>query len=368
MPERFGTYFMPGPTEVRGEVLRAMAQPMIPHRGSAFAALHDRVVEGLQGVFRTRRPVYLMTASATAMMEAAIRCAPEGPVLALVNGGFSERFARIAQACDRRARVLSVPWGESHDPANIARALADDRYGAMTVVHVETSTGAVNDLQALTKVAHRAGVACLADSVSGAGGMRLEADAWGLDFVFTGSQKALALPAGMAFGVASESFILQAGAVPNRGRYLDLVQFEEFAAKSQTPQTPTLPILYAADAQLRTIGAEGIEARWARHAAMLALVEQWVGDRRADGIEIDLLAGAGRRAATVSVLTLPVGVSATDVQRRTAERGFTIATGNGTMRDTTIRIGHMGDHQVDGLARCLDALGAALISAARRAG
>lgn len=356
----FGTYFVPGPTEVRHEVLEAMLRPMIPHRGASYEALHRRLVDGLQPVFRTRRPVYLLTASATGLMEAAIRCAPEGPLLGLVNGAFSERFARIAQACDRRVRVLSVPWGEVHAPDRVAEALAAERYAAMTVVHSETSTGAVNDVRTLAALAHKAGAACLVDSVTGIGGIPLETDAWDLDFVFTGSQKALALPPGLAFGVASESFILQAGAVPGRGKYLDLVEMEEYAAKAQVPHTPALSLLYAADVQVGRIARAGIEARWAAHAAMLAMTEEWVENCRREGHGIGFLAREGTRAPTVSALTIGDGMAARDIVSRTAERGYVIATGYGALRDTTIRIGHMGDHTVDTLRGCLAAVKASL--------
>ncbi len=365
MPDAFGSFFVPGPTEVRPTVLQAMLRPMIAHRGTAYEALHARVVAGLQHVFRTRRPVYVMTASATAMMEASIRAAPVGPVLALVNGAFSQRFARIAQSCDRRARLLEVPWGRAHDPAMVERALADERFAAVLVVHVETSTGAVNDVRTIARLAHAAGAVCLVDAVTSVGGMPVETDAWDLDLAFTGSQKALAMPPGLAFGVASESFILAAPSTPARGRYLDLVAFEEFALRSQVPHTPALSLVYAAEAQLEAILAEGLEARWARHAAMLAQVEAWAADCRRDGIAIDHLAAPGTRATTVSTLTIPEGLDAKEIVHRVGLRGFTIATGYGEMRDTTLRVGHMGEHSVHTLAPCLSAIRESVADALR---
>ncbi len=353
MQEPFGTFFFPGPTEVRPEILRAMAQPMIPHRSAEYQALHRRVNGALQQVFHTQRPVYLASGSSTAMMEAAVRNAPEGPMLSIVNGAFAERFARVAQRCDRRTRVLSVPWGATPALDHVEDLLSDGRFAAMTVVHSETSTSALSDLRALADLAHRYGAMLLVDSVSGIGGAPVETDAWGLDFVLTGSQKALALPPGMAFAVASEAFVLQAGATPARGKYLDIVEFEEFALRSQTPNTPALPILYAADAQLAAIVAEGMTARWTRHADMLALTERWVESCRADGVGIDMLPRAGERSPTVSTLVLPEGLSARDLVQRIGERGFIIGTGYGAMRDSTIRIGHMGDHSVETLEPCL---------------
>ena len=360
-PPAFGTFFLPGPTEVRPEILRAMLRPMIPHRSREYEALHKRIVTGLQAVFRTRRPVYLMTASATGAMEAAVRGAPEGPILSLVNGAFSERFARIAQNCDRQTRILSVPLGATHPLDLVEKALADGAFAAVTVVHSETSTGALTDIRSVSDLAHRHGVMCLIDSVTGIGGTPVETDAWGLDFVLTGSQKALALPPGLAFAVASEAYILQAPATPNRGRYLDVLEYEEFALRSQTPNTPALSLLYAAEAQLATIAEEGIEARWARHAAMRAETESWVAARQAEGTALGFLPRSGERSPTVSTLTLPAGVGASAVVQRVAELGFVIGAGYGPLKETTIRIGHMGDHTVETLRPCLAAVRHALI-------
>jgi aspartate aminotransferase-like enzyme len=358
----FGTFFAPGPTEVRPEILQAMARPMIRHRGTEYEALHQRVVAGLQGVFRTRRPVYLMTASATGFMEAAIRCAPEGPILSLVNGAFAERFAKIAQRCDRRTRILTVPWGETPALDLVEQLLSEDSFAAVTVVHSETSSGTLTDVRAVTELAHRYGAMCLVDAVTSIAGVPFETDAWGVDLVLTGSQKALALPPGMAFGVASEAYILQASATHGRGRYLDLVEYEEAALRSGTPTTPALPILFAADAQLADIAVEGIDARWARHAAMLARAERWVEECRADGIEVAHLPRAGERSPTVSAFRLPEGRRASDVVSRVAAAGYLIAGGYGPLRETTIRIGHMGDHTEAGLTRCLAAVRVVLAS------
>lgn len=352
----FGSFLLPGPTEVRPEILQAMVRPMISHRSAEYEALHRRVNAGLQTVFRTHRPVYLVTASATAMMEMAIRGTPEGPVLSLVNGAFAERFARVAQRCGRRTRVATVPWGETHPLEQVEELLSSEPFAAMTVVHSETSTGALANVAALTELAHRYGVMCLVDSVSGVAGLPVETEAWGLDFVFTASQKALALPPGMAFAVASEAYILQASASPERGRYLDPVEFEEFALRDQTPTTPSLPLIFAADAQLVEITKEGLEARWARHAAMRSVVEAWVTERRADGVSVGMLTREGERSATISALTLPPELRALDVVRAMEARGFVIGRGYGAMQDSTLRIGHMGDHTPDGVARCLDAL------------
>src|SRR3954470_5988783 len=165
-----GTFFFPGPTEVRPEVLAAMTKPMIPHRGAEFEALCGRLQESPKVIFGTTRPVYVSSSSATGLMEAAVRCAPPGPVLALVNGAFSTRFANIAVGCGRETDMIEVPWGDTVEMTQIEERLRMKRYAAVTVAHSETSTGALTDVRAATRLAREHGAMCLVDSVTGVGG------------------------------------------------------------------------------------------------------------------------------------------------------------------------------------------------------
>src|SRR6266511_4525157 len=169
----FGTFFIPGPTEVRPEILAAMTKPMIPHRSSEFEELFADLQTGLKYVFQTDRPVYITAASATGMMEAGIRCARPGPILSLVNGAFSERFAHIAEMCGREVDRYEVSWGDVHTLSELEDYLAAGDYQAITVVHSETSTGALNDIKSISDAAHERGVRCLIDSVSGIAGAEL---------------------------------------------------------------------------------------------------------------------------------------------------------------------------------------------------
>lgn len=365
----FGTFFLPGPTEVRPEVLSAMTRPMIPHRGAEFEALYARCDAGLRRVFRTARPVFIASSSATGLMEGAVRCAPPGRVLAVVNGAFSERFAEIARACGRAVDVLAVPFGRAADPDDVARQLAaGPGYAAVTVAHSETSSGALTDVVAVGAAARAHGARCLVDSVTALGAAPLDFDASGLDFVLTGSQKALALPPGLAFAAATEAYMADARRATDRGRYFDVVEFETFAHKRQTPNTPALPLLYALEAQLaRTVGVDGrpdaapepVAARWARHAAMAAQTHAWAAERAAR-CGVAVLAPAGERSPTVTALTLPRDVEPARLVAAVRARGYVVGGGYGAGRATTIRIGHMGDHTPEGLAGCLAACDDAL--------
>jgi aspartate aminotransferase-like enzyme len=364
---RFGTFFLPGPTEVHPEVLQAMTRPMMPHRGRDFESLFARIQDGLRPVFRTERPVYVSSSSATGLMEASLRCTPPGPVLSLVNGAFSDRYARIASACGHLTAIHAVPHGSAFDVAEVESLLragaagSGEPFVAVTVVHSETSTGVLCDVASIAGAARRHGAMSLVDGVTSVAGAPVEPDGWQLDFVLTGSQKALALPPGLALGVASQGYVDRAASAESRGVYLDVVEFDQFAAKNQTPNTPALPLLYALDAQLARILREGIEARWERHTAMAERTCRWVEETSAAlGVAMGILAPDGARSPTVTALTMPPGIDGRLVVKAVARRGYVIGGGYGTLAERSIRVGHMGDHTVGTLEGCLGGVAEAL--------
>ncbi len=348
-----GTFFLPGPTEVHPDVLAAMARPMITHRGKVFEGIYGRAQCGLRDVFQTARHVFVSTSASTGLMEAAIRNAPPGPVLSAVNGAFSERFAQIARACGRDVDVIDVPLGRAVHPDDVAPRLRAKRYVCLTAVHSESSTGALTDVETLAALAHDAGALSLVDSVTGLGGVRLQTDRAAIDFVLTGSQKALALPPGLSFCAVSERYMRTVSQGVQRGMYFDLVEFAEFAEKNQTPNTPAVSLIYALEAQMARIQAETIEARWARHSALAAQTYRWV-DERADRYGLSILSPEGERSPTVSTILLPDGLNGDTFVTAVGARGFTLGGGYGTFKPRGFRVGHMGDHTSEGLARCLD--------------
>src|SRR2546430_2201031 len=259
----------------------------------------------------------------------------------------------LVQECVR----LDVPLGRAVEPDMLRDALRRTPVDAVTVVHSETSTGVLQDVAGLAAVAREFDdVLVLVDAVTSLAGSPVEPDAWGLDFAFTGSQKALALPPGLALGVASQRMLERAKTLPDRGLYFDLVAFEEATRKFQPTNTPAGSLLYALETQLARIEREGgIEARWRRHDAMRQLVETWSEERG-----VAFLPREGRRSWTVSCLKLREGQSAKAVVSGLKEEGWTIGSGYGALKDSTIRIGHMGDHTVGTLEQLLALLGGLL--------
>ena len=349
----FGRFFLPGPTDVHPEVLRAMQRPMIGHRSSAMEQLLAGFEAPLARLFRTTRPVLVGTTSATGFMEMAVRNGVRQRALSLVNGSFSERFANLVRATGKECIRQDVPLGGAVEPDMLRDALRRSPVDAVTLVHSETSTGVLQDVAALAAVVHEFDdVLLLVDAVTSLAGSPVETDAWGLDFVLTGSQKALALPPGLALAVASERMLARAKTLPARGLYFDLVSFLEATTKHQPTNTPAMSLLYALEAQLARIDRDGgVEARWRRHDAMRGRVEQWSAQRG-----IAFLPPEDRRSWTVSCLKLPEGRTAKSVVTGLKQGGWTIGSGYGALKESTIRIGHMGDHTVAALDELLGLL------------
>ena len=323
--------------------MAAMQRAMIPHRSTAMESLLQAMAPRLQAVCRTKRPVLIGTCSATGFMEMAVRNGVRRRVLAIVNGSFSERFGVIAATAGKEVVRLDVPLGSAVEPDMVRDALRRTPVDAVSIVHSETSTGVQQDLEGIDRAVREFDdILLLVDAVTSLAGSPVEHDAWGLDFTLTGSQKALALPPGLAVGVASERMLERAKTLDHRGVYFDLVTFEQATVKYQPTNTPALSFMYALDVQLGRIEREGgIEARWQRHDAMRRRVEQW-----AAGKGLAYLPKEGRRSWTTSCIKMPAGKPSKDVVSAVKKEGWIIGSGYGALKDTTFRIGHMGDHTV----------------------
>src|SRR5438094_4370569 len=346
----FGRFFLPGPTDVHPEVLAALVRPMIGHRSGAMERLLQGMQRPLARLFGTSRTVLVGTTSATGFMELAARNGVRRRALSLVNGSFSERFAKLVQACGKECLRLDVPPGCAVEPDMLRDALRRSPVDAVTVVHSETSTGVLQDLEALAAVVREFDdVLLLADAVTSVAGSPVETDRWQLDFALTGSQKALALPPGLALGVASERMLERAKTLPNRGLYFDLVSFTEATVQHPPTNTPAISLLYRLETQLARIERDGgVEARWRRHDAMRRHVEDWA-ERRG----VAYLPREGRRSWTVSCLKVPEAKGAKAIVGALKDAGWTIGAGYGSLKEATIRIGHMGDHTVGALEELL---------------
>ena len=345
-----GRHWLPGPVEVDPAVLAALADAPAGHRTRAGEALAARLQAGLRRLFRTTRPVMLTSGSATAMMEAAVRSGVTDRVLSIVHGHFGERFARIAEACDKEVIRLHTPRDRVLEPEDLAAMLDGPPVDAVTLVHVETSTGAVAPVEALLPLLRQMpDVLVIVDVVGSLGGMPVEADRWGADFLVASSQKAVGAPPGLALGVASDTFLATAAALDGRGRYLDVVSLHHDAEAARFPQTPPLQVAAALACQLDRIEAEGLENRWARHRGLRERLEAWMTDRT----DLTWQMPAGRRSDTVSALRLPPGRSARALVASLEDDGWFVGTGMDADADHLLRIGHLGEATADQLDHLL---------------
>ncbi len=334
---------LPGPVEVRREILDAQAQWMIGHRSAAFAEMFAGVEEKLKQAFFTANRVFIVGASGSGLWEAASRnCIRDDKrVLHLVNGAFSERWAQVSEWNNKQVDVVSAPWGQPITPEMVAEALDGQVYDAVCVVHNETSTGVINPIAAIGEVVRAAeDTLFLVDTVSGFLGAELRVDDWGIDFALTSSQKAFALPPGLAFAAASDRVLERAEQVPYRGYYFDLLALAKNLKKHSTPSTPPVSLLFAADAQLDDILALGVEARWARHLALRDRTIAWAKERG-----FGLYAAEGYYSPTVTTIANTPGIDVNEMSAYMAERGYAMDRGYGKLRGETFRIPHMGDMQ-----------------------
>lgn len=333
---------LPGPVEVRRELLDAQASWMIGHRTAAFEVLYERIQAGLRRVFFTGQQVFAIGASGTGFWEGAARnCVRPGRrVLHCCGGAFGERWRQVSVANGCLVDSIAVDWGAAHTAEMVAEALAQRAYDAVCVVHNETSTGVINPVREIGEVLREyPETLYLVDGVSSVLGAELRMDDWGIDVVLTSSQKCFGLSPGLAFAAVSEAALERAQEIPVRGYYFDFLEIAKYARRHHTPSTPPVSLLFAADQQLHDVLAEGLESRWARHAALAELTQQWALARG-----FGLFAEAGARSPTVTAVDNRArGVDVAALAEFAAQHGYMIDQGYGKVKGVTFRIAHMGD-------------------------
>ncbi len=330
--------FIPGPTEVRDEILRAMANPLIGHRSKEFSQLYAKVQPKLQKALYTKNIVFISTSSSTGLMESAVRNCSNKRIASFICGAFSKRWHQIAVANGKEADKYEVEWGKPITAEMVDSALATGKYDAITLVHNETSVGLMNPLEEIAEVMKKyPDVMFLVDAVSSMMGVKIETDKLGIDVLLAGVQKAWALPPGLTVAAVSEKALKKAETVENRGYYFDFLTFLKYHNKNQTPTTPTIPHIYALDLQLDRIFEEGLDARFARHHEMAEYTRNWAKKYFA------LFPEPGYESETLTCIKNTRGVSIVDLNNELGKRGMTLSNGYGKMKEETFRIAHMGD-------------------------
>ncbi len=345
--------FVPGPTEVREEILKAQAQWMIGHRSKEFGDLNRRCVEKTRQILKTQNYCFWWTASGTGLMEGAIRNVVQKKVLHTINGAFSDRWFKISQSCGKEPAAVRVEWGKAVTPELIATELAKGGYEAVTITQNETSTGVrapIEEICSMLKEKYP-DVLVLVDAVSSLMGDWFDIDQLGVDVVIASSQKCIALPPGLAVAVVSPRAMERCKTIPDRGYYFDYeAMLKRYEKDNQTPTTPAISLFWALDKQLDAILEEGMENRYRRHLEMAKFTREWANRYFA------VFSETGFESVTLTTVTNTRGISVKDLNTALGQRGMQISNGYGDLKEKTFRIAHMGDLTMDDIKQVTGAI------------
>jgi aspartate aminotransferase-like enzyme len=352
---------IPGPVEVSDKTFRALCSPMIGHRGQGFKDLYAKMQPQLQTLLSTRQLVYLSTSSAWGVMEGAIRNLVSKKALNCMCGAFSDKWLDVSQRCGKEAEGLQVPWGSPIRGEEIDRKLATGQFDVLTLIHNETSTGTMSPLTEIAALKRKyPDVMFVVDAVSSMSALPLHFDELGIDVLLAGTQKAFALPPGLAVFVCSPAALARAATVKDRGYYFDFLEFQKNAGQSMTPSTPSIPHIYALASKLDEFFAEGLANRYARHQKTNQMTRDW-----AAGHGFTLFPEKGFESITLTCVNngaKPGGrtVDVAKLQKLVKDQGFLIDGGYGKIKGTTFRLSNMGDETEATMQQLYAALDAAM--------
>ena len=352
---------IPGPVEVSEKTFKALCSPMIGHRGQGFKDLYAKMRPQLQTLLSTKQLVYLSTSSAWGVMEGAVRNLVAKKVLNCMKGAFSDKWFDVSKKCGKEAEALQAEWGSPIRAEAIDQRLATGQFDALTLIHNETSTGTMSPLTEIAALKKKyPDVMFIVDAVSSLTAVPIKFDELGIDVLLAGTQKAFAMPPGLAVFACSPAALAKAATMKDRGYYFDFVEFEKNAKDDMTPSTPSIPHVFALASKLEDFAAEGLEKRYARHAQTNQMTRDWAAKHGftlfpEQGFESITLCcvnnGAKPGGRTVDVAKLA---------KLTKDQGFLIDGGYGKIKGTTFRISNMGDETPESMNRLFTALDAAM--------
>lgn len=342
--------FIPGPVEVKQEILNKMATPMIGHRSKEASKLQRDISDKLRKLFYTENEILLSTSSGSGLMEAAVRCCTKNRAAVFSIGSFGDRWHEMARSNGIEADLFKSETGGITEPEIVDEVLSTGKYDLITVTHNETSTGVMNPLEEISNVVRKyPDVIFCVDTVSSAGGVKVEVDKLKIDICITSSQKALGLPPGLSICTVSERAVEKARGVKNRGYYLDLVSLYDAIKKKdyQYPSTPNLSLMFALDYQLDRIMQEGLDNRFKRHQEMAEYTREWAKRN------FELFAEEKYASVTLTTIKNTRGISVKDLNEELGKKGFAISNGYGELKEKTFRIAHMADLDLNDLKELL---------------
>jgi aspartate aminotransferase-like enzyme len=333
---------IPGPTPVPENVLLALAKHPIGHRSGEFSQIMADVTANLKWLHQTQNDVLMLTVSGTGAMEAGIInfFSPGDRVLVIHNGKFGERWAEVATAFALDVVEVTAPWGQPIDPTTVKAALdadTDKAIKGVIVTHSETSTGVINDLETINKHVKAHGALIIVDAVTSLGAVNVPIDEWGLDVVCSGSQKGFMIPPGLGFVTVSPKAWEAYKTAKLPRFYMDLGPYSKGAAKNTTPFTPPVNLIFALQAALKMMKAEGLEQIFARHQRHMLATRA-----AATAMGLPLYAPEGHGSPAITAVA-PTTVDAEQI-RSVMKKKFDIvlAGGQDSLKGKIFRIGHLG--------------------------
>lgn len=332
---------LPGPTEVPERVRQALARPILNHRGPEFRAEMAEAEALIRPVIGTGNRALFFAATGTGMMEAALAnaLAPGDRMLAVVHGQFGERFAAIGRSLGASVDLLEFAWGDPIDPAALDARLREAEYRAVTVIHNESSTGVVADLEAIGRVVARSPALLIVDSVSGLGGIEMRQDEWQVDVLVSASQKALMCPPGLGLASVSEKAWRSIGRDGRQpGFYWSFARARAAAEQNETAFTAPVSLVAGLCTALEMMHEEGLPAVLARHQRLSAALREG-----AEALGLPAFGRGENLSATVVVLSVPERLEAAAIVRGMYERFTTVIAGSRSrLAGRVIRLGTMG--------------------------
>ncbi|PTL36153.1 aminotransferase [Candidatus Methylomirabilis limnetica] len=343
----------PGPTQVLPEALLAMARPILYHRGPEYEVLLASVREGLKFLFQTKNEVLLFTSSGTGGMEGAVvnTLSPGDRALVIRGGKFGERWGEICEAYGLQPSYIDVEWGRAVEPDLVAAALtADPSIKAVFTTHSESSTGVLHDIEAIARIVGKTPAILIVDAITSVGVVDLPMDAWGVDVVVGGTQKALMIPPGLALcGVSDKAWaMVQRSRLPKF--YFNFIAERKSLEKNQNTFTPAVSLVVALHESLAVIRAEGLTALFARHDRLARAT-------RAGVMALGLQLFTERPTPALTTIIAPPGIEAgAIVKRLRAAHGITISGGQAQLKGKIFRLAHLGYADESDVVVCLAAL------------
>jgi aspartate aminotransferase-like enzyme len=332
--------FTAGPVSCFPEVLEAMKSQMYSHRSREYKTLHEELIKRLQRLLETNKTVLLFPASGTGIMEASVRnCVNRGDSILVTSiGAFGERYREVVESNGRKAVYLDFKPGEHVDPKVMKETMEKHNVKAVSITYNETSTGVLNPLPELARIVKKEDKLLFVDAVSAMGGAEIKFDEWGIDIVFSSSQKAFGVPPGLAMGAFSDRVFELSEKIQEKGWYFDLAMYKKYQEKETgTPSTPPIPQMMGLNVMLGKMEEMG-KAKWLEmYRKRSGMVRE--GVKR---IGLGLLAKEGYESPTITAIKTAEGVKGDDVYYKMRDKGFELAKGYGPVKQTTFRIGNMG--------------------------